>query len=141
MLSSRSARTALVAAVLLAGVTACSASEATSQVDKAIDKAVDETYEVTYEVTGKGVEHIEFAAGGGTATAPKMETVKGVALPWKKTVTLRGIMPASVMPVAADVTGAEVACKITHKGKVIAEQTAQGLATAGACVAVSPIAN
>ncbi|MFD3696894.1 MmpS family transport accessory protein [Streptomyces sp. NPDC058646] len=133
---SRLARTSAVAAALLLGVTACSASDA---VDK-VDKAVNDTYEVTYEVTGQGVDSIQFAAGGGTAIEPKMETVEKPALPWTKTVTLRGIMPASVVPVAADVTGAQVTCKVIHKGKTIAEQSAQGLVTAGGCVAASPIA-
>lgn len=131
----RLARTSLTAAALLLGATACSASEAVDQVDK----AVDETYEVTYEVTGKGVDSIEFVAGGGTATEPKPETVSAPALPWTKTVTLRGIMPASVVPLSADVVGGQVTCKILHKGKVIAEQSGEGLATAGGCVAVSPI--
>ncbi|MFD9455500.1 MmpS family transport accessory protein [Streptomyces sp. NPDC059985] len=131
----RLARTSLVSAALLLGATACSAADAVDQVDK----AVDETYEVTYEVTGKGVDSIGFAAGGGTASAPKTETVSAPTLPWTKTVTLRGIMPASVVPIAADVTGGQVTCKITYKGKVIAEQTGQGLVTAGGCVAVSPI--
>lgn len=135
---SRFARTSLLAATLLLGATACSAADAVDAVDK-VDKVVDETYEVTYEVTGKGVDSIEFAAGGGTASAPKAETASAPVLPWTKTVTLRGIMPASVVPVAADVAGGQVTCKITYKGKVIAEQTGQGLVTAGGCVAVSPI--
>ncbi|MFF4317980.1 MmpS family transport accessory protein [Streptomyces sp. NPDC001568] len=135
---SRFARTSLLAVTLLLGATACSAADAVDAVDT-VDKVVDEPYEVTYEVTGKGVDSIEFAAGGGTASAPKTETASAPALPWTKTVTLRGIMPASVVPVAVDVTGGQVTCKITYKGKVIAEQTGQGLVTAGGCVAVSPI--
>ncbi|MEU8777913.1 MmpS family transport accessory protein [Streptomyces sp. NPDC048606] len=133
---SRFARTSVLTAALLLAVSACSASDAVDQVDK----VVDETYEVTYEVTGKGVDSIEFAAGGGTATEPKTETVQNPTLPWTKTVTLRGIMPSSVVPTAADVTGAQVTCKITYKGKVVAEQSAEGLVTAGGCVAVSPVA-
>ncbi|WP_030230432.1 MULTISPECIES: MmpS family transport accessory protein [unclassified Streptomyces] len=124
-----------VAAVGLAlGLGSC--SEAVDQVDK----AVNETYEVTYEVTGKNVDSIEYHGGGGKATEPKIESVSKPKLPWTKTVTLRGIMPAAVMPVAVDPEGAQVACKITYKGKVLEEQSAKGLVTTGGCTAESPIA-
>ncbi|MFI1016689.1 MmpS family transport accessory protein [Streptomyces sp. NPDC020965] len=138
--------TALTVAGLVFGLSAC--SEITEAGDAAKDKAVDqvdktvnEKYDVTYEVTGKSVDSIQFAAGGGTALAPKMETVEKPVLPWKKTVTLRGILPPSVLPVALDATGdAQVTCKIIYKGKAIAEKSGEGLAAAGGCVAVSPIA-
>ncbi|MFJ9678307.1 hypothetical protein ACIRP2_09660 [Streptomyces sp. NPDC101194] len=130
-------RTAVCAVVVLglaAGLGAC--SEAVDQVDK----AVDETYEVTYEVTGTSVDEIQFHGGGGKAMEPKIETVESPTLPWRKTVTLRGIMPPAVMPVALDEDGAEVACSITYKGKVIKKAEGEGLLTTGGCVAVSPVA-
>ncbi|MEU9623410.1 hypothetical protein [Streptomyces sp. NPDC048155] len=133
----RTARTVLCAAVALGlalGLGAC--SEAVDQVDK----AVDETYEVTYEVTGTGVDEIQFHGGGGKAMEPKVETVESPTLPWRKTVTLRGIMPPAVTPIALDEGGADVACSITHKGKVIKEAEGEGLIAAGGCVAVSPVA-
>ncbi|MCX5341416.1 hypothetical protein [Streptomyces atratus] len=132
----RTIRTAVCAAVVLGlavGLGAC--SETVDQVDK----AVDETYEVTYEVTGSGVDEIQFHAGGGKAMDPEIETVKSPRLPWRKTVTLRGIMPPAVMPIALDEDGADVACSITYKGKVIKEVKGEGLVTAGGCVAVSPV--
>lgn len=129
----RAAVCSVAVAGLTLGLSAC--SEAVDQVDK----AVNETYEVTYEVTGKNIDSIDFHAGGGTATDPKIETVQKPTLPWKKTVTLRGIMPPAVMPAAADLTGSEVGCKITYKGKVIKEEKGEGLATAAGCIAVSPI--
>ncbi|MEV6394112.1 MmpS family transport accessory protein [Streptomyces sp. NPDC051907] len=132
----RSIRTA-VCAVAVAGL-ALSLSSCSEAVD-AVDKATNETYEVTYEVTGKNVDSIDFHAGGGKATDPKIETVQKPTLPWKKTVTLRGIMPPGVMPAAADLSGSEVACKITYKGKVIKEEKGEGLAAAAGCIAVSPI--
>ncbi|MFJ2266254.1 hypothetical protein ACIOHO_07675 [Streptomyces sp. NPDC087849] len=133
----RTVRTVLCAAVALGlalGLGAC--SEAVDQVDK----AVDETYEVTYEVTGTGVDEIQFHGGGGKAMEPKVETVESPTLPWRKTVTLRGIMPPAVTPIALDEDGADVACSITHKGKVIKEAEGEGLIAAGGCVAVSPVA-
>ncbi|WP_335941261.1 hypothetical protein [Streptomyces sp. PTD5-9] len=141
--SSRGVRTALCAAVVLGlglGLGACSQTveKADRAVDEAVDKAVDETYEVTYEVTGSGVDEIQFHAGGGKAMDPEIETVESPRLPWRKTVTLRGIMPPAVMPIA--VGGADVACSITYKGKVIKEAEGEGLVTAGGCVAVSPVA-
>ncbi|MGW4029367.1 MmpS family transport accessory protein [Streptomyces sp. NPDC004838] len=141
--SIRTAACAVAAAGLVFGLGACSeASEAAKdEAVKQIDKAVNEEYEVTYEVTGKNVDSIEFAAGGGTALEPKTDSVDKPALPWTKTVTLRGILPPSVMPIAIDTSGAEVTCKIVYKGKTIAEQSGEGLATAGGCVAVSPIAD
>ncbi|WSQ09554.1 MmpS family transport accessory protein [Streptomyces sp. NBC_01231] len=118
---------------LALGLSSCSGT-----VDQ-VDKAVSETYDVTYEVTGKNVDSIDFHGGGGTAAKPKIESVSKPKLPWTKTVTLRGIMPAAVMPVATDPEGAGVACKITHKGKVLEEQSAKGLVTAGGCIAESPV--
>ncbi|MFF5841027.1 MmpS family transport accessory protein [Streptomyces massasporeus] len=118
---------------LALGLSSC--SEAVDQVDK----AVNETYEVTYEVTGKNIDSIDFHGGGGKAMEPKIESVSNPELPWKKTVTLRGIMPAAVMPVATDPEGAQVTCKIIYKGKVLEEQSAEGLVTAGGCTAQSPI--
>ncbi|QIQ03091.1 hypothetical protein [Streptomyces liangshanensis] len=123
------------------GLGAC--TEAADRVDKAVtdevDKAVNETYEVTYEVTGTNVDSIDYHASGGTATAPKIETVEKPTLPWKKTVTLKGITPPGVMPMALDVAGAEVKCTITYKGKVIKEAEGAGTVAAGGCIAVSPI--
>ncbi|WP_328416369.1 MmpS family transport accessory protein [Streptomyces violaceus] len=129
----RAAVCSVAVAGLALGLSSC--SEAVDQVDK----AVDETYEVTYEVTGKNVDSIEFHGGGGKATEPKIESVSKPELPWTKTVKLRGIMPAAVMPVAADPEGAQVACKITYKGKVLEKQSAKGLVTTGGCTAESPV--
>ncbi|MEE1809782.1 hypothetical protein [Streptomyces sp. BE133] len=132
----RTVRTAVCAAVVLGlavGLGAC--SETVDQVDK----AVDETYEVTYEVTGTSVDEIQFHAGGGKAMDPEIETVKSPELPWRKTVTLRGIMPPAVMPIALDEDGVDVTCSITYKGKVIKEAEGEGLVTAGGCVADSPV--
>ncbi|GFH38367.1 MmpS family transport accessory protein [Streptomyces pacificus] len=129
---------ALAAAGLALGLTAC--TEAADKAVDQVDKAVTETYEVTYEVTGKGVDSIDFHAGGGTAMEPQIETVQKPALPWKKTVTLKGIMPPAVMPTAVDPTEAEVTCSITYQGKVINESKDAGVVAAGGCVAVSPLA-
>ncbi|MEV0039959.1 MmpS family transport accessory protein [Streptomyces sp. NPDC050804] len=129
----RAALGAFAVTGLTLGLSAC--SETVDQVDKAFN----ETYEVTYEVTGKGVDTIEFHGGGGKAMDPKIETVERPTLPWRKTVTLRGIMPPAVMPTAVDITGAEVTCKIIYKGEVIKEETGEGLATVGGCIAISPI--
>ncbi len=131
----RTVRTAAISVALTClalGLSACSDEDAVDTVDK----VVDQTYEVTYEVTGKDVESIEFNGGGGKAMDPKTETLKNPALPWKKTVTLRGIMPSAVAPVS---TGSEVTCKIVHKGKVIAEEKGESLINEGGCVAESPI--
>ncbi|MFJ3876113.1 MmpS family transport accessory protein [Streptomyces sp. NPDC090077] len=141
----RLARTGVLAAALLLAVTACSSSDAVgSAVESAavdqVDKVVDEKYEVTYEVTGAGAASISFAAGAGTATQPQHETVDAPSLPWTKTVTLRGIMPPTVLPVAAAGSEGGITCKITYKGKVIAEQSGEALTAAGGCVAVSPAA-
>ncbi|MGW0494610.1 MmpS family transport accessory protein [Streptomyces sp. NPDC003007] len=118
---------------LALGLSSC--SEAVDQVDK----AVDTTYEVTYEVTGKNIDSIDFHGGAGKAMEPKVDSVSKPKLPWKKTVTLRGIMPAAVIPVAADPEGSQVTCKIVYKGKVLDEQSAKGLVSAGGCTAASPI--
>ncbi|MFJ9338988.1 MmpS family transport accessory protein [Streptomyces sp. NPDC101733] len=138
---------ALAAVVLTLGAVGCSATavqdkadsaeKAVDQVDK-MDKMVNETYEVTYEVTGKSIESITFHDGGGTATEPRLATVDAPTLPWTKTVTLRGIMPAAVSPIAVT-DSADLTCKVTHKGKVIAEAEGDA-AMAGGCVVASPVA-
>ncbi|MET9799391.1 MmpS family transport accessory protein [Streptomyces sp. NPDC006368] len=135
---SRTVVSTLIAGGLALGLGACSqvADEATKQVDK----AVNEEYEVTYEVSGKGIDSIQFNAGGGDATNPKIESVDNPTLPWKKTVKLRGIEAPLVTPVAVDVNGAEITCKITHEGKVLDEKTGKGVAAAAGCNALSPIA-
>lgn len=131
----RTSRTALCAAsaALVLGLTGC------SEAVDAVDKAVDETYEVTYEVTGKNVDSISYHDGGGKALDPSLATVEAPELPWKKTVTLRGIMPAGVFPAAADLTGTEITCRITHNGKVLKEDSGEGMATVGGCIAESPV--
>ncbi|MFE6697307.1 MmpS family transport accessory protein [Streptomyces sp. NPDC057718] len=130
---------ALAVSVLVLGLGACSAESVDQAVGKAVDKTVDETYEVTYEVTGTSVDEITYHGGGGEAMEPELETVKSPALPWKKTVELRGIMPPAVMPLALEEGGADVTCTITYKGEVIKEAKGEGMLTAGGCVAVSPI--
>ncbi|MFE6038911.1 MmpS family transport accessory protein [Streptomyces sp. NPDC056452] len=129
---------AAVAGGLALGMVACSESVDRS-VGEAVDEAVDETYEVTYEVTGTTVDEIQFHGGGGKAMEPKIETVKSPTLPWRKTVTLRGIMPSAVMPIALDGGAADIACTITYKGKVVEEAKGEALLTGGGCVAVSPV--
>ncbi|MFJ9638164.1 hypothetical protein [Streptomyces sp. NPDC101178] len=135
----RAAAGALAVTGLVFALGACSADSVDEAVGKAVDKSVDETYEVTYEVTGTSVDEIAFHGGGGDAMDPKLETVTSPTLPWKKTVTLRGIMPPAVMPMALEAGGADVTCSITYKGEVIKEAKGEGMLTAGGCVAVSPI--
>ncbi|GAA2941144.1 hypothetical protein [Streptomyces enissocaesilis] len=138
----RIVRTAVCAAAvtgLTFGLGACSevTEAAKNEGVEQVDKAVDEKYEVTYEVTGKDVESIEYAGGGGTAMDPKMVSVKKPALPWKKTVTLRGIMPPAVSPISITDT-ADLTCKVVYKGKTIKE--AAGEKALLGCIAVSPVA-
>ncbi|GHB61984.1 hypothetical protein GCM10010377_61230 [Streptomyces viridiviolaceus] len=146
---SRSIAAALFAGGLVLGLGACSdvADEAAKQVEdevvEEVDKQLNEEYQVTYEVTGAKADSIEFNAGGGDAADPKLETVKNPTLPWKKTVTLRGIEAPTVLPVALDVSegGSDgLTCKIVYKGKTLAEESDAGVVSAAGCVAVSPIA-
>ncbi|MEE1756110.1 MmpS family transport accessory protein [Streptomyces sp. SP18CS02] len=134
---SRSAFSVLIAGGLALGLGAC--SEVAEEATKRVDKAVNEEYQVTYEVTGKGVDAISFNAGGGDVTNPKLETVENPTLPWKKTVTLRGLEAPVVTPVAVDIQGAEAGCRITYDGKVIKEASGAGMAAATGCVAESPL--
>lgn len=127
----------LALAGLALGAAGCSGGAADKTVDQ-VDKAVSETYEVTYEVTGKSIDSVSFHDGGGTATAPNLATADRPGVPWKKTVTLRGIMPPAVSPSSAGNT-ADLTCKVIYQGKVIKEAAGEA-ATAGGCVAVSPIA-
>ncbi|MFE2296358.1 MmpS family transport accessory protein [Streptomyces sp. NPDC059452] len=131
----RKAVCALAVTGLVLGLGGCSAES----VAEVVDKNVDQTYEVTYEVTGESVDEITYHGGGGDAMEPELETVESPTLPWKKTVTLRGIMPPAVMPMALDEGGADVTCTITYKGKVIKEAKGDSMLSAGGCVAISPI--
>ncbi|MCJ0874336.1 MmpS family transport accessory protein [Streptomyces sp. AP-93] len=135
--SSATTFSALALAGLALAAAGCSAATADKAVDQVVDKAVNETYEVTYEVTGKTVDSVSFHDGGGTASAPNLATAEQPGATWTKTVTLRGIMPAAVAPSSVDNT-ADLTCKVIYKGKVIKEATGEA-ATAGGCVAVSPV--
>ncbi|MFD8208175.1 hypothetical protein ACFV2S_17485 [Streptomyces sp. NPDC059695] len=130
----RTAVSALAVTGLALGLGAC--SEVAEKAAGQVDKSVNETYEVTYEVSGKGIESIDYHAGGGTAMEPKVESEKKPAAPWKKTVTLKGVMPPAVMPISLDPS--DLTCKVVYQGKVIKEAKAEQ-AMAGGCVAVSPI--
>ncbi|MEU7701690.1 hypothetical protein ACF064_11520 [Streptomyces sp. NPDC015492] len=132
--TARTAVSALAVAGLALGLGAC--SEAAEKAVDQVDKSVTESYEVTYEVSGQGIESIDYHAGGGTAMEPKTESEKKPTTPWKKTVTLKGIMPPAVMPVS--LTPADLTCKVIYQGKVIKEAKAEA-AMAGGCVAVSPV--
>ncbi|MFI1798494.1 MmpS family transport accessory protein [Streptomyces sp. NPDC020379] len=116
---------------------ACGAAE--EKVTESVDKAVKETYEVTYEITGSGTATVDFNAGKGTANEPQLETETDAALPWKKTVTLKGIAAPTVQAGGA-ADGAEVTCRITHKGKVLKSETSKDASAPASCVAVSPLA-
>ncbi|MEW2073932.1 MmpS family transport accessory protein [Streptomyces sp. NPDC013433] len=140
----RSLTSALVAGCLALGLGACSeeaADRAEDEVVEEVDERVDEEYQVTYEVTGEKVDSIDFNAGGGSAADPKFETVDHPTLPWKKTVTLRGIEAPAVIPVTLDTGGGsgELSCRIVHEGEVLAEKSGAGAVSAAGCVAVSPV--
>nr|WP_324614114.1 MmpS family transport accessory protein [Streptomyces sp. XY152] len=140
----RSLTSALVAGCLALGLGACSeeaADRAEDEVVEEVDERVDEEYQVTYEVTGEKVDSIDFNAGGGSAADPKFETVDDPTLPWRKTVTLRGIEAPAVIPVTLDTGGGsgELSCRIVHEGEVLAEKSGAGAVSAAGCVAVSPV--
>ncbi|MEU9315474.1 hypothetical protein [Streptomyces sp. NPDC048295] len=71
---------------------------------------------------------------------PKAGTAEPPALPRRKTVTPRGILPPAVMPVAVGGNGPDVSCSVTHKGKAVKESRREGMPAAGGCVAVPPAA-
>jgi hypothetical protein len=145
----RTIRTALCATAvtgLMFGLGACAGVEeavkagASQGAEKAADELLKTPYEVTYEVTGKDVTSIEFTGGKGTDLAPEADKVQKPALPWTKTVTLKGAMPPSVMPEGADIlkTDPDVSCKVLYKGKVLAEAKGQK-AVMGGCIAAAPM--
>ncbi|MEI5101185.1 hypothetical protein RB200_24810 [Streptomyces sp. PmtG] len=131
----RTAVCALAATGLALTLGAC--SEAEKKAVDAVDKAVNETYEVTYEVSGKSVEEIQFAAGEGSAANPKLQKESKPQLPWKKTVTLRGIMPPTVVPVSSNPVNSDLTCKVIYKGEVLKEASGDSVVTG--CIAVSPM--
>ncbi|OEJ94757.1 MmpS family transport accessory protein [Streptomyces thermolilacinus] len=135
--TSRSVVAVLTATGLAFGLGAC--SQAADEAAKQVDNAINETYEVTYEVTGASVESISYNGGGGDAMNPKLETVEKPTLPWRKTVTLKGVEAPLVTPVAIQ-DGAQATCKITHEGKVLKEASGKGAGATLSCVAISPIA-
>ncbi|MFI8306314.1 MmpS family transport accessory protein [Streptomyces sp. NPDC085927] len=143
----RTVVSALVVGGLVLGLGACSETteKAAQQAEDAaleeVDEQIDREYEVTYEVTGEKVDSIDFNAGGGDASDPEFETVDSPALPWKKTVKLRGIEAPTVMPLAVDVNdgSGEISCKIVYQGKVLVEKSGAGAVSVAGCVAVSPI--
>ncbi|WP_405811574.1 hypothetical protein OG524_22385 [Streptomyces sp. NBC_01520] len=149
--TARSAARAVLVGGLALGLTACSGTDGESveeSIDRAVDRAfdaafdaaVDETYGVTCEVTGTKVDEIRFHDGGDDggddATEPTTETVESPTLPWRKTVTLRGIMPPAVMQLAPE--SDDVARTTTYRGEVITEPEGEALLTSGGSIAVPP---
>ncbi|MGW6293000.1 hypothetical protein [Streptomyces sp. NPDC055058] len=143
----RTCTTALVTAGVVLSLGACSgigdgaAEKADDEVIREVDRQIDEVYEVTYEVTGDKADFIEFNAGGGDASDPEFETVDAPALPWRKTVKLRGIEAPTVLPVLVEPEdgSGRLTCRIVYRGRTLAEKSgAQAVSSAG-CVAVSPI--
>ena len=111
---------------------------AADEVTERVDEAVEGTYQVTYEVTGEGIELIEFNGGRGTATRPRLESAARPDSPWTRTVTLRGIAAPTVLAVPGS-SGAIATCRITYRGEVIKEETAEGRTAPVSCVAISPL--
>ncbi|MFD5771029.1 MmpS family transport accessory protein [Streptomyces sp. NPDC127049] len=132
----RAAVSALAVTGLALGLGAC--SEVADKAADQVDKAVVESYEVTYEVTGSDLVSIDYHAGDGAATQPKVESEKKPTAPWTRTVKLHGIMPPAVMPVSTK--PADLTCKVVYQGKVLKEAKGEA-AMAGGCVAVSPVFN
>src|SRR5690606_42155818 len=72
---------------------------------------------------------------------PEFETVDDPALPWRKTVKLRGIEAPTVLPVLVepDAGSGRLTCRIVYRGRTLAEKAgAEDVSSAG-CVAASPI--
>src|SRR5690606_18592496 len=72
---------------------------------------------------------------------PEFETVDDPALPWRKTVKLRGIEAPTVLPVLVepDAGSGRLTCRIVYRGRTLAEKSgAEDVSSAG-CGAVAPI--
>ncbi|RLU82270.1 hypothetical protein CTZ27_30435 [Streptomyces griseocarneus] len=122
----------LAAAALLVG---CSSAEKATKDE--FEKLDIKEFEVVYEVTGSGVEDLSY--GTGDQKSAGTETVDGPGLPWKKTVTMKGVASAPSLSLMLGEKGGEAQCVITINGKEAKRATAKGEFGTATCVAASPV--
>ncbi|MGK5630270.1 hypothetical protein [Streptomyces sp. URMC 123] len=108
------------------------------EVQKEFDRLDNKEYEVEYEVTGSGV--IDLTYGVGNQGELSSETVKNPTLPWRKKLTMKGIVTVPDVSVLLGENGGQADCVIRVNGKETKRATAKGEFGVASCVATSPIA-
>ena len=94
------------------------------------------THTVVYSVTGddRATAIAYYSVSGGQSG---QSTLQDQALPWSKTVTVRGTLTtaSSVLTVVGQNAGSgTIACSITLDGKVVSEQTGEGKNSTAQCI-------
>lgn len=94
------------------------------------------SHTVVYSVTGDGrASAIAYYSVSGGQSG--QSTLQDQALPWSKTVTVRGTLTtaSSVLTVVGQNAGSgKIACSITLDGKVVSEQTGDGKNSTAQCI-------
>ncbi|GAA4164529.1 hypothetical protein GCM10022286_26380 [Gryllotalpicola daejeonensis] len=114
---------ALLAAILMTVVYAAIFSAAQS-VGHDLDKKANKQVTVVFQVTGTSTDAtVTYSSASGSG----MSQATGQKLPFSKTITEKqGLIPVYSLTATNGTTGADIACKITVDGKVVAQQTSSG---------------
>jgi hypothetical protein len=99
-----------------------------NEVDKQADKEQVVVYEVTGDSVGATVTYSTFSDG---ASATSQETV--ASLPWRKELTVKGLLSGGTLTVTAGQDGGSVACKITVDGVEKKSATGSGAFSSALC--------
>lgn len=99
-----------------------------NEVDKQADKEQVVVYEVSGDSAGANVTYSTFSDGG---SATSQETL--TSLPWRKELTVKGLVSGGTLTVTAGQDGGSVACKITVDGVEKKSATGSGAFSSAIC--------
>jgi hypothetical protein len=98
---------------------------------KSVDDASKKEHKVVYEVTGTGKAlNITYSTDGGSGTAQE----SSAKLPWKKELTVTGLIPIYQVSAQNDIGAAgDITCRITVDGKELQKVTSKGEGAIASC--------
>ncbi|MCS7482390.1 MmpS family protein [Umezawaea endophytica] len=97
-----------------------------------VDKQADQEHLVVYEVSGDAVgASITYSTFGADGGSTNQETV--TSLPWKKEMTVKGLLGGGTLTVTSPAEGGAVACRITVDGVEKKSATGSGAFSTALC--------
>lgn len=97
-----------------------------------VDKQADKEHVVVYEVSGDSVgATVTYSTFSDGASATSQETL--TSLPWRKELTVKGLLSGGTLTVTTGLEGGSVACKITLDGVEKKSATGSGTFSSALC--------